>query len=314
MKTKRVGSSASTLGLGQTTRYGKLPLHSSAKELNLLLWIQRVLPSISFVLAVSLLLLATGVKAQPNPCDWLGKSPATVEPVPGGPVTYRMTADYFNRTIDGGFIDNTRVVGECTQGLPEGKERWNNCSITTSHQPDGAYPEPTPLTYIENFEFIPGYQISEASAFPGWPENSFHAKNLVWDMLAFEAFGLSHFDKLVLNTRIKPADIDGVVNLAGQGSFENRNSTVRWMGVTSLNNIPCAVLEYRQMHGKVEVEMTGFKMKGRSHYWGTIWISLLTRRMERAEMTEDVLSYIEFQDQPGIRTNTLREITVEIIK
>lgn len=314
MKTKRVGSSASTLGLGQTTRYGKLPLHSSAKELNLLLWIQRVLPSISFVLAVSLLLLATGVKAQPNPCDWLGKSPATVEPVPGGPVTYRMTADYFNRTIDGGFIDNTRVVGECTQGLPEGKERWNNCSITTSHQPDGAYPEPTPLTYIENFEFIPGVQISEASAFPGWPENSFHAKNLVWDMLAFEAFGLSHFDKLVLNTRIKPADIDGVVNLAGQGSFENRNSTVRWMGVTSLNNIPCAVLEYRQMHGKVEVEMTGFKMKGRSHYWGTIWISLLTRRMERAEMTEDVLSYIEFQDQPGIRTNTLREITVEKIK
>lgn len=314
MKTKRVGSSASTLGLGQTTRYGKLPLHSSAKELNLLLWIQRVLPSISFVLAVSLLLLATGVKAQPNPCDWLGKSPATVEPVPGGPVTYRMTADYFNRTIDGGFIDNTRVVGECTQGLPEGKERWNNCSITTSHQPDGAYPEPTPLTYIENFEFIPGYQISEASAFPGWPENSFHAKNLVWDMLAFEAFGLSHFDKLVLNTRIKPAEIDGVVNLAGQGSFENRNSTVRWMGVTTLNNIPCAVLEYRQMHGKVEVEMTGFKMKGRSHYWGTIWISLLTRRMERAEMTEDVLSYIEFQDQPGIRTNTLREITVEIIK
>lgn len=314
MKTKRVGSSASTLGLGQTTRYGKLPLHSSAKELNLLLWIQRVLPSISFVLAVSLLLLATGVKAQPNPCDWLGKSPATVEPVPGGPVTYRMTADYFNRTIDGGFIDNTRVVGECTQGLPEGKERWNNCSITTSHQPDGAYPEPTPLTYIENFEFIPGYQISEASAFPGWPENSFHAKNLVWDMLAFEAFGLSHFDKLVLNTRIKPAEIDGVVNLAGQGSFENRNSTVRWMGVTTLNNIPCAVLEYRQMHGKVEVEMTGFKMKGRSHYWGTIWISLLTRRLERAEMTEDVLSYIEFQDQPGIRTNTLREITVEIIK
>ena len=314
MKTKRVGSSVSTLGLGQTTRYGKLPLHSSAKELNLLLWIQRVLPSISFVLAVSLLLLATGVKAQPNPCDWLGKSPATVEPVPGGPVTYRMTADYFNRTIDGGFIDNTRVVGECTQGLPEGKERWNNCSITTSHQPDGAYPEPTPLTYIENFEFIPGYQISEASAFPGWPENSFHAKNLVWDMLAFEAFGLSHFDKLVLNTRIKPAEIDGVVNLAGQGSFENRNSTVRWMGVTTLNNIPCAVLEYRQMDGKVEVEMTGFKMKGRSHYWGTIWISLLTRRMERAEMTEDVLSHIEFQDQPGIWTNTLREITVEKIK
>ena len=125
---------------------------------------------------------------------------------------------------------------------------------------------------------------------------------------------LSKFQGVLYNTRIKPANIDGVVNLAGQGSFENRNSTVRWMGVTTLNNIPCAVLEYRQMDGKVQVEMTGFKMQGRSHYWGTIWISLLTRRMERAEMTEDVLSYIEFQDQPGIRTNTLREITVEKIK
>lgn len=267
-----------------------------------------------FSFGVSLLFLSSGIQAQPDPCDWLGKSPATVKTVPGGPVTYRMTADYYNRTIDGGFIDNTRVVGECTQGLPEGKVRWNNCSVATSHQPDGAYPNPTPLTYIENFEFVPGYQLSEASTFAGWPENSFHAKNLVWDMLAFEAFGLAHFDQLVLNTRIKPAEIDGVVNLAGQGSFENRNSTVRWMGVTTLNNIPCAVLEYRQMHGKVEVEMTGFKMKGRSHYWGTLWISLLTRRLERAEMTEDVLSFIEFQDQPGIRTNTLREITVEKIK
>lgn len=267
-----------------------------------------------FFVGVFLLFLSSGIHAQPDPCLWLGKGLPGVVPVNDGPVTYRMTADYYNRTIDGGFIDNTRVVGECTQGLPEGKERWNNCSITTSRQPDGAYPEPTPLTYIENFEFIPGYQISEASAFTGWPENSFHAKNLVWDMLAFEAFGLAHFDQLVLNTRVKPAKIDGVVNLAGQGSFENRNSTVRWMGVTTLDSIPCAVLEYRQMEGKVEVELTGFKMKGRSHYWGTIWISLLTRRMERAEMTEDVLSHIEFQDQPGIWTNTLREITVEKIK
>lgn len=267
-----------------------------------------------FFFAVSLLFLSVGIKAQPNPCDGLGKSLASVKSVSGGPVTYRMTAEYFNRTIDGGFIDNTRVVGDCTQGLPEGKERWNNCSVATSHQPDGDYPEATPLPYIENFEFVPGNEIAQASAFPGWPENSFHAKNLVWDMLAFQAFGLAHFDKLVLNTRIKPAEIDGVVNLAGQGSFENRNSTVRWMGVTTLNNIPCAVLEYRQMDGKLEIKMTGFHMKGRSHHWGTIWISLLSRTIEYAEMTEDVLSHIEFEGQPAMWTNTLREITVEKIR
>ncbi len=314
MKTKNVESSKSTLGPVHTSVNKVMPGNFSAKELNHLFRKNLLISSIAFFFALSLLFLSAGVKAQPNPCDWLGKSPASVKSIPGGPVTYRMTADYYNRTIDGGFIDNTRVVGECTQGLPGGKERWNNCSVSTSHQPEGDYPEATPLPYIENFEFVPGVQISEASAFPGWPENSFHAKNLVWDMLAFEAFGLAHFDKLVLNTRIKPAEIDGVVNLAGQGSFENRNSTVRWMGVTTFNNVPCAVIEYRQIDGKLEVEMTGFKMKGRSHYWGTIWISLLTRTIEHADMTEDVLSRIEFEGQPAIWTNTLREITVEKIR
>jgi hypothetical protein len=261
-----------------------------------------------------IVMLPSFVKSQANACKYLETGLISVPKVKTGSVTYKMTADYFNRDIEGHFLNKNRVSGTCTIDLSNGKATWNDCSVANSNLQDASFPEGEKLTYMEGFTYVPGYQLAEASAFSGWPDNSFYAKNLVWDMLAFQAFGLVYLDSLPLGKRIVPHSINGTVGLAGQGTFENRNSTVRWMGVTTLNNTPCALIEYRQIDGKLSVDVPSMKMKGRSNYWGTIWVSLTNRQIEYAEMTEDVNMNIIFQgQQQGQWFNTLREIIVEKI-
>jgi hypothetical protein len=264
------------------------------------------------LLTTAVAVVPSSVKSQSQTGQWLEKGLKSVPNDKTGTITYKETADYFNRDIEGHFLNKNRVSGVCTIDLATGRTTWNNGSVSTSNSKDAAFPEGEKLTYMEGFNYIPGNQLSEASAFAGWPDNSFYAKNLIWDLLAFQAFGLVYLDSTILNKRIIPHSINGTVGLAGQGSFENRNSTVRWMGVTTLNNTPCALIEYRQMDGKISVDSQAIKMKGRSNYWGTIWVSLTSRQIEYAEMTEDVNMYITFPgQQQGQWFNTLREIVVE---
>lgn len=264
------------------------------------------------VILFTFISFSAGVNAQSKgDCAWLQSNLSEIPYILEEPVRYRMTADYFNRTIVGHFADKTRVMGDCTIGLPEGRVRWNDCSVEVLSDEKRDFTKGEPFAYMENFSYIPGYQMSDAAAFEGWPENSFHAKNLVWDMLAFDAFGPAYFAQLKLNQYLVPTEINTAIPLAGQGTFENRNSTIRWIGVTEWKDVPCALIEYRQMDGKVETSVPGMDMKGRSHYWGYIWISLETRLVEHAEMTEDVVMNIRFEGQQPQWFNTLREIRVD---
>lgn len=275
---------------------------------------KKIFPSFTLMMLITIVtvMLPFFAQSQASACKYLEKGLISVPKVKTGTITYKMTADYFNRDIEAHFLNKNRVSGTCTIDLSNDKTTWSNCSVANSNVQDAAFPEGDKLTYMEGFTYVPGYQLEEASAFSGWPANSFYAKNLVWDMLAFQAFGLVYLDSLPLNKRIVPHSINGTVALAGQGSFENRNSTVRWMGVTMLNNTPCALIEYRQIDGKLSVDVPSMKMKGRSNYWGTIWVSLANRQIEYAEMTEDVNMYMTFPgQQQGQWFNTLREIVVE---
>jgi len=259
-----------------------------------------------------LICISAGANAQSmKDCAWLQMNLSEVLFKLDGPVRYRMTADYFNRTIEGHFTDKTRVMGYYTIGLPEGHVRWNDCSMEIISDEKTDFSKGEPFLFMENFSYVPGYQMSDAAAFEGWPENSFHARNLVWDMLAFEAFGPAYFSQLKLNEYLVPAEINAVIPLAGQGTFENRNSTIRWIGITEWKDTPCALIEYIQMDGKVETSVPGMDLKGRSHYWGYIWISLETRLMEHAEMTENVVMNIQFEGQQAQWFDTLREIRVD---
>ncbi len=227
---------------------------------------------------------------------------------------YRITTDYFNGDIFGNFLNKTRLVGEYTRGLEDGKVRWNNVYVQNSNSREGEYPTGETLEYMEDFQYRPDENMLLESSFAGFPPNSIQAKNLVWDVMGLETFAWAHFDSLQLNESFRANEINGELDLAGEGSFENKDVRLKWIGISKMNDERCALINYRTFDNPLKMKNEQMEIKGRSHYWGTIWVSLKDKEIEHAVLYEDVVMDIKFGGQPtGQLLNATREIIFERI-
>jgi hypothetical protein len=222
---------------------------------------------------------------------------------------YEVTTDHFNTDIFGNFINKMRVKGEYTRGYENGKAKWNNVTVAMSMARDGEFPQGAALNYMENFSYSISEDMLKAENFTTFRENSAFAKNLIWDMMGIEGIGWMYFDKLTLNQPFKANYFNGKMNLAGQGSFENKDMEIIWTGVSQRNDEQCAVIEFRTMNNPLEYSGDGMTMKGRSHYWGTIWVSLEDKQIEHAVLYEDVLMELNL---PGQTNKQIMDATREI--
>ena len=222
---------------------------------------------------------------------------------------YVVTTDHFNTDIFGNFLNKMRVKGEYTRGCENGKAKWNNVTVAMSMARDGEFPQGAPLNYMENFSYSISEDMLKAENFTTFRENSAFAKNLIWDMMGIEGIGWMYFDKLKLNQPFKAGYFNGKMNLAGQGSFENKDMQIIWTGVSRRNDEQCAVIEFRTMNNPLEYSGDGMAMKGRSHYWGTIWVSLEDKQIEHAVLYEDVLMELNL---PGQTNKQIMDATREI--
>jgi hypothetical protein len=228
-----------------------------------------------------------------------------------GPQKYRITADYFNSDIFGNFINKTRATGDYTRGFADGTVKWNQVKIANGSTRQGPFENAAPHKYMENFTYTPSAKMLEAGSFTSFPPNSFHTKNLVWDMLAIENFAWVYFDSLNLNQTFRPANIHDEIPLAGEGTFQNKDIQLMWIGISQLNNELCALIDYRTLDNPLVVDTEQLKIKGRSHYWGTIWVSLKDKQIEHATLYEDVVMDMKFSNQANQLMNSTRIIQFE---
>ena len=222
---------------------------------------------------------------------------------------YVVTTDHFNTDIFGNFFNKMRVKGEYTRGLENGKVKWNNCSVAMSMSRDAEFQQGTPLKYMEDFSYSVSEDMLKPENFTTFTENSAFAKNLIWDMMGIEGIGWVYFEKLTLNEPYKAGFFNGKMNLAGQGSFENKDMQITWTGISQRNGEEYAVIEYRTMNNPLEYSGEGMNMKGRSHYWGTIWVSLEDKQIEHAVLFEDVVMEMNL---PGQTSKQIMDATREI--
>ena len=202
---------------------------------------------------------------------------------------FDVTTDHLNTDIFCHFLNKIRIHGEYTRGLENGMVKWNNVSVAMSMSENGEFPKGTPVNYMEDFTYYPGEDMIEADKFETFTDYSDFTKNLVWDMLAIEGFAWHSFDKLRLNEPYSAADFNGKIDLAGNGFFENKDIRLIWTGISLRNGETCATINYRTFRNPLEVNAEGIDMKGRSHYWGTIWVSLEDKQIEHAVLYEDVI-------------------------
>ena len=224
---------------------------------------------------------------------------------------FKITTTHYNGDIFGHFFNKQQVYGEYTRGLEGGKVKWNNVTFSQSNSMDrnAEFPEATPIAYMENFTYLPNEDMIKADKFKSFKEYSDFTKNLVWDMLAIEGFAWSSFEELELNEPYSADYFNGKIDLAGQGYFENKDIQLTWTGISKRNDETCAVIEYRTMNNPLEVKSQTMEMKGRSHYWGTIWVSLEDKQIEHAVLFEDVVMEIQL---PGATQKQMMNATREI--
>jgi hypothetical protein len=223
---------------------------------------------------------------------------------------YVVTTDHFNTDIFGNFFNKMRVQGEYTRGLENGKAKWNNVSIATAMARDSEFPQGNPVAYMEDFTYNISPDMLKPEAFATFGENSAFTKNLIWDMMGIEGFAWSSFEKLKLNVPYSNKLFNGKMDLAGQGPFENKDVQIMWTGISERNGETCAIIEYRTFNNPLEYAGEGMSMKGRSHYWGTIWVSLEDKQIEHAVLYEDVVMEMSLPEQSNKQImNAVREIS-----
>ena len=267
-------------------------------------------------LLMTILVLATGLlafsqkKSNVNVTELLksGSLPQSLE-LKDELQKYVVTTDHFNTDIFGNFFNKIRIKGDYTRGLPDEQVKWNNVSVAMSMSRNDEFSAGSPVAYMENFSYKVSEDMLKPEKFSTFTENSAYTKNLVWDMMGIEGLAWVNFNDLELNEPFKATFFNGKMDLAGMGSFENKDMVITWTGITERNGEYCAVIEFRTMNNPLEYTGDGMSMKGRSHYWGTIWVSVEDKQVEHAVLFEDVVMEIQL---PGQTNKQIMDATREI--
>ena len=205
-----------------------------------------------------------------------------------GPRTYRFTVDYNVGNSKSEIIKRQRLTGEYTRGLPSGEVMWKN---VTQADADGLT---APFAPAQKRDFMEGFRYRNDLAvtmkpefFKAFPPTAVFERNLVWDTGMIEMFGQNYFDRLKLN---EPYHIisNEDVKLPDVGVFHNKDVVLEWIGQSQRNGQDCAVINYRAFFNPLVVDNGGMNLKGRSDYWGQIWVSIATKQIEYATLYENV--------------------------
>jgi hypothetical protein len=267
------------------------------------------------VLLSVLLIAATNGHIPAGEVDrYLTGLPKDLELKEESPQHYRFTCDYFQVTPTGDLIRKQRVSAEYVRALPNGRVRWSNVTVAGAAGFDDAFPDGEKQQYMEGFT----YRLSDTQNmlkpefFAGFPSSptTVLAKNLVWDTHMMEHFGQDHMAALKPNETYRlPSNPEGVP-LSGAGTFQNRQIELSWLGLSRRNNELCAVIQYRAFLNKLKINMGDAHLKGKSSYWGEIWVSLENKQIEHATLYEDVL--LETPGPQGARmVSVFRQGTLE---
>ena len=231
-----------------------------------------------------------------------------------GTRTYRFTITYNTTNMRGEMLRRQRFTADYTRGLPGNKVRWDN---VTEEDADGAtapYGAPQKRDFMDGFTYVnnmPG--TFNPDFFKGFPPTAVLERNLVWDTGMFETFAQNHLGQLKLNEPYS-SGYEADMKLPGEGTFRNRQIILEYIGRSERDGQDCALISYEAFFNPLEMKNAGMEMKGRSDYWGLIWVSLATAQVEYATLNETVTAEMKLAGQDAIQNiNVLRSGDFELI-
>lgn len=227
---------------------------------------------------------------------------------------YSMTIDNQNFDIYGNSGRKSRITAEYTRGLKNGYVKWNNVRIAQSQNPEVPFSEGEKQDYIEGFSYVVSEEIAKGRFFKVDSETDLQMKTLAWDMFTLEILAWDLWDSLKLNIEYRAEKINTKLQIEGLGTIENKDMLITWTGVTKKNGTLCAIIKFNAMNNPLDFNPHSTAIKGRSHYWGNIYVSLSDKQIEYGELHEDILMEIKMNAQePAIKAYSTRKLTLDKI-
>lgn len=116
------------------------------------------------------------------------------------------------------------------------------------------------------------------------------AKWLVSDAIQMQGLAWYVFDSLEFKKEFYPELlVNNEVKFEDWVIFSNRYQRLLWSGITGHNDEICAIIKFESSHNPVKIDNEQMQVKGRSLYYGEMWISLTDKQVEYAVMFEDVV-------------------------
>ena len=214
-----------------------------------------------------------------------------------GPRTYRFTVDYNMGNSRGEIGQRQRFTGEYTRGLAGGEVMWKNVTQATADGLTAPFGPAQKRDFMEGFRYRNDLAATlQPDFFKTFPPTAVMERNLVWDTGMIEMFGQNYFGHLKLNEPYH-AISDYDASMPDVGKFHNRDVVLEWVGRSQRNGQDCALIEYQSFLNPLEIVNGGMTLKGRSDYWGEIWVSLATKQIEYATLNESVVGEMKLAGQ-----------------
>jgi hypothetical protein len=228
-----------------------------------------------------------------------------------GPRTYQFTVEYNMANSKGEINHRVRLTGDYTRGLPGSEVVWKNVTQADVDGPTAPFPTAQKRDFMEGFRYRNDIASTmKPDFFKAFPPTAVFERNLVWDTGMIEMFGQNYFDLLKLNepTHSGSSDID----MPEVGTFHNRDIVLTWIGRSMRNGQDCALIRYQAFFNPLEIANGGITLKGRSDYWGEIWVSLATKQIEYGTLNESVVGEMKLPGQDTTQiVNVFRIGTLE---
>lgn len=268
----------------------------------------------SLLSLIFILTLASITKSQDKPLyQWLSIDPADIKGKKEI-MEYSVTLKWQNLDpLTETTFNCNGVTGRFITGIDSSFSKWMDVRIEEltdiKQEVSGGIllPDFNNLKYqIYNTEFLKEDFYSMIS-----PDQRDLAKWLVSDAMQMQGLAFWVFDTLRFIIKYQPQMLeDYKIEFEEWITFSSRYQQLLWSGITFYNNEICAIVKFESWYNPVEIDNPGIKLKGRSLYWGEMWISLSDKQVEYAIMFEDVVFRI---DSPAFTAQQLIDLQREIV-
>jgi hypothetical protein len=206
---------------------------------------------------------------------------------------YDVTLKWQNlNAISGNKINCSAVKATYIVGLDNDSVSWKNVSLAQIDDFKQTQYKGTDLLSFNDFSYkaMDTAFLSE-NFYKNIPiEQRDLAKWLVSDAVQMQGLAWYVFDSLEFNKEFVPKQLKNFdVKFEDWVIFTSRYQKLIWSGISKYNNEICAIVKFESYYNPVEIDNKQMHVKGRSLYYGEMWISLIDKQVEYASMFEDVI-------------------------